>query len=92
MVYPASFFSTLDSKKYLIFHSSVAFAVPEYSLKEKDLRKRLHFLISLILAKISALAKSLWKSIEKKTSCQKNIKKAPVLKQTLFINPVHLKP
>ena len=30
-----SFFSTLDSKKYLIFHSSVAFAVPEYSLKKK---------------------------------------------------------
>lgn len=35
MVYPASFFSTLDSKKYLIFHSSVAFAVLEYSLKKK---------------------------------------------------------
>jgi len=45
-----------------MIHSSVAFAVPEYSLKEKDLRKRLHFLFSLILAKISALAKSLWKS------------------------------
>jgi len=35
MVYPASFFSTLDSKKYLMIHSSVAFAVPEYSLKKK---------------------------------------------------------
>ena len=34
MVYPASFFSTLDSKKYLMIHSSVAFAVPEYSLKK----------------------------------------------------------
>ena len=59
MVYPASFFSTLDSKKYLIFHSSVAFAVPEYSLKEKDLRKRLHFTFILILTKIFVLAKSL---------------------------------
>jgi len=53
-----------------MIYSSVAFAVPEYSLKEKDLRKRLHFLFSLILAKISALAKSLWKSTKKKTSCQ----------------------
>ena len=34
MVYPASFFSTLDSKKYLMTYSSVAFAVPEYSLKK----------------------------------------------------------
>lgn len=27
-------FSTLDSKKYLMTYSSVAFAVPEYSLKK----------------------------------------------------------
>lgn len=51
MVYPASFFSTFDSKKYLMIHSSVAFAVPEYSLKRKRFAKAVTLAICLYSSK-----------------------------------------